>query len=76
MIRIVRTEEGLYVDPSGKLPGRGAYLHNLKSCWEIGIKTTLSRSLKTQLNQDDIERLTAYMDTLPDEEQIEPNGDS
>lgn len=67
MIRIVRTPEGIQIDQTGKLPGRGAYLHELRSCWELGLKNSLARSLKTELTPDDLSRLTAFMDTLPED---------
>jgi predicted RNA-binding protein YlxR (DUF448 family) len=66
MIRIVRTPEGVQVDLSGKMPGRGAYLHDLRSCWENGLKKTLARSLKTELTPDDLDRLTKFMASLPE----------
>ncbi|HTX90910.1 MAG TPA: YlxR family protein [Anaerolineales bacterium] len=75
MIRLVRQPEGVKVDPTGKLPGRGAYLHNLHSCWEKGIKGPLARALKTELTTDDLERLRQFMQTLPaGEEQAGESG--
>ena len=65
LIRIVRTPEGVQVDPTGKIPGRGAYLHELHSCWETGIKGSLTRSLKTDLTSEDLDLIKAYMETLP-----------
>lgn len=62
MTRIVRTPDGLFVDPSGKQPGRGAYLHNQTSCWEAGIKSGLPRAFKSSLTAEDITRLTLYLD--------------
>ncbi|NUM47068.1 MAG: YlxR family protein [Anaerolineales bacterium] len=67
LIRVVRTAEGIHVDPTGKHAGRGAYLHNQRSCWEIGIKTGLERALKTTLTPDDKERLIQHMLTLPED---------
>lgn len=68
LIRIVRSPEGVYVDPSGKMPGRGAYLHEQIQCWEIGIQHALARALKTELTTADIERLAEFMETLSDEQ--------
>ena len=45
LIRVVRTAEGVRVDPTGKAAGRGAYLHNLRSCWERGLKGALAHAL-------------------------------
>lgn len=65
LIRIVRTPEGLFVDPTGKRAGRGAYLHNQRSCWEIGLKGSLASALKTTLSPEDRQRLGSYLETLP-----------
>ena len=67
LIRLVRTPEGVQIDLTGKLAGRGAYLHNQQSCWELGIKTGLERALKITLTPDDKERLTQHMLTLPED---------
>mgnify|MGYP005814028391 CR=1 FL=1 len=67
LIRIVRTPEGLRVDPTGKLPGRGAYLHDARSCWESGLKGALAHALKVELTDQDRETLRATMASLPEE---------
>ena len=65
LIRIVRTPEGVCVDPTGRQPGRGAYLHDSKECWEKALKRgALSRSLKTEISAADMEVLQQYMDQL------------
>lgn len=66
MTRIVRQPDGVKIDPTGKLNGRGAYLHNQKTCWEQGLKGTLARALKTELTSSDYEQLRAYAAGLPD----------
>lgn len=67
LIRLVRTENGILVDPTGKAAGRGAYLHNARSCWEKALKGPLAHALKTELTSQDRETLQAYMQTLPPE---------
>ena len=67
LIRLVRTPDGVLVDETGKLAGRGAYLHDRRSCWEQGLKGSLSKALRTSLSQDDQTRLEEYMETLPEE---------
>jgi uncharacterized protein len=67
LIRIVRRPEGIQVDPTGKLAGRGAYLHDRRSCWERGLKGALSHALKTELTAQDRELLSSFMATLPAE---------
>ena len=65
LVRIVRQPEGVQVDPTGKLSGRGAYLHNIRSCWEKGLKGPLANALKVNLKPDDMDRLRQFMQNLP-----------
>ena len=65
MVRIVRSPQGVTIDPTGKLAGRGAYLHDLRSCWESGLKGALESALKTSLNPEERERLMNYAGSLP-----------
>ena len=67
LIRIVRTPQGIQVDPTGKMNGRGAYLHDRRSCWERGLKGSLAHALKMELTEEDRERLTAWMHTMTEE---------
>ena len=69
MIRVVRTANGVQVDPTGKLAGRGAYLHDRRECWNRGLKGALANALKTTLNADDYETLEKFMNTLRDDAQ-------
>jgi uncharacterized protein len=71
LIRIVRTPEGTRVDPTGKLVGRGAYLHDRKICWERALRGALSSALKVEFTEVDKEYLIAFMADLSDEEQSE-----
>ncbi len=66
LMRLVRTPQGIQVDPTGKLAGRGAYLHNLRSCWQFAMKGALARALKTELTDQDREIITGFMETLPE----------
>lgn len=67
LIRIVRRPEKIIVDATGKLAGRGAYLHDRRSCWQRSLKGALAHALKTELTTEDRETLLAFMDTLPEE---------
>jgi hypothetical protein len=67
LIRIVRRPDEIQIDPTGKLAGRGAYLHDRRTCWERGLKGALAHALKTELTEQDREILTAFMASLPDE---------
>jgi len=69
LIRLVRQPEGVQVDPTGKLPGRGAYLHIVRSCWEKGLKGPLAHALKVDLTPEDLERLRQFMQSLPEQEE-------
>ena len=67
LLRLVRRPEGVQVDPTGKLAGRGAYLHNRRSCWEKGLKGPLAHALKVTLTTADIQFLRQFIQTLPEE---------
>jgi len=67
LIRIVRGPQGVHIDPTGKAPGRGAYLHDQRSCWESGLRGHLARALKTELSPEAIEELEGALGRLPDE---------
>ncbi|GAB4448248.1 MAG: YlxR family protein [Anaerolineales bacterium] len=73
MIRIVRTAQGVQIDPTGKLAGRGAYLHDRRDCWERGLKGALAHALKTTISPQERATLENFMKALPSE--AEPAGD-
>ncbi len=74
MIRIVRTADGVQIDPTGKVAGRGAYLHDRRECWERGLKGALGHALKTTLTAGDRVRLEDFMNTLPTDVEAENAG--
>ena len=58
--RIVRTDEGALVDPSGKLNGRGAYLCNDLECWDAAVgQNRLNGALKMTLTNENKEAILA-----------------
>jgi predicted RNA-binding protein YlxR (DUF448 family) len=65
MTRIVRTTAGVKIDLTGKLAGRGAYLHNLHECWESGLKGSIENALKIKLSPNDQKLLENFMRSLP-----------
>jgi predicted RNA-binding protein YlxR (DUF448 family) len=75
LIRLVRTAEGVQVDPTGKLAGRGAYLHDRRECWERALKGALAHALKTTVTVDDRARLEEFMNTLPVEAEVVGTGE-
>lgn len=75
MVRLVRTGDGVQVDPTSKLAGRGAYLHDRHGCWERALKGALGHALKTTLTVDDRARLEEFMNTLPVEAEVAGIGE-
>ncbi|MBN1303669.1 MAG: YlxR family protein [Anaerolineales bacterium] len=67
LIRVVRLPERVQVDLTGKLAGRGAYLHNKRSCWERALKGSLAHALKANLTEQDQRHLEEFLQGLPDE---------
>ncbi|MEZ4555273.1 MAG: YlxR family protein [Caldilineaceae bacterium] len=66
LIRLVRTDEGVQVDATGKLAGRGAYLHPYQTCWKAVLKgNRLESALRTGLTSENRAALLAFMATLP-----------
>ena len=61
-VRIVRTAQGgVTADPTGKKPGRGAYLCHNPDCWESAVrKSRLEHALRTKLTPADREALLSY----------------
>lgn len=69
LLRLVRTENGVEVDPTGKLPGRGAYLHPYQACWRAVMRGgRIEQALRTRLSEENRQQLLAYMATLPESE--------
>jgi len=67
LMRIIRTLEGIRYDPTGKADGRGAYLHDKRSCWEQALKGVLAKTLRTEMNVEDRRYLLQIMYSLPKE---------
>ena len=66
LIRIARTPDGVVIDPTGKQPGRGAYLHPYQVCWQAVLQGgRLEQALRTRLSAEDRKSLETYMQTLP-----------
>ncbi|GIV76015.1 YlxR family protein [Litorilinea aerophila] len=66
LVRLVRTEQGVEVDPTGKRSGRGAYLHPYQECWQAALRSNrLEQALRTRISEANRQQLAAYMATLP-----------
>lgn len=68
LMRVVRTPDGIELDASGKKNGRGAYVHDKRSCWEQALKGSLAHALKTELSERDRLNLQEMIKTLPKED--------
>jgi predicted RNA-binding protein YlxR (DUF448 family) len=70
LVRLVRTSEGtVVVDLTGKQAGRGAYLHPVRSCWEVGLKgSRIEQALRTKLTPANRLTLQEYAQSLPEAE--------
>lgn len=67
LYRVVKGPEGVAVDLTGKAHGRGAYLHDDRSCWRRGMKGALGHALKTELTLQEKNDLLAFMENhIPD----------
>ena len=64
LIRVVRNKEGqVFVDPTGEMNGRGAYLKKSIEAIEIAKKKKLlSRSLEVDIPDEIFEELKSYCD--------------
>jgi uncharacterized protein len=70
LVRLVRTAAGqVTVDPTGKAAGRGAYLHERRSCWRQALdRRTLDQALKMTLTDADRAALRAHGEMYSDDE--------
>ena len=75
-VRLVRTPEGVFVDETGKMPGRGAYLHASQACFERGLKGALAGALRQSLTNDDHQRLGEFAQRLPAREASDAEKES
>lgn len=58
MIRVLKSEEGIMLDTTGKKNGRGAYLCRSAECFAKAVKNKgLERSLKVQIPKEVYESL-------------------
>ena len=66
LVRLVRIDDWVGVDFSGKNAGRGAYLCKTRECWEMVLrKDRLERALKVRISERNLEQLMAFYRNLP-----------
>jgi hypothetical protein len=64
LVRLARGPDGsARVDLTGKAPGRGAYIHRSKACFEAATKRGgLSRALRAVVREDELGRLSGLVE--------------
>ncbi len=63
LVRFVRTPDGaVYLDPTGKKSGRGAYVCAEAECFNKALGGPLDKALKVKLGFSDKERLVVEFD--------------
>ena len=64
LTRFVRTSDGVFIDPTGKQNGRGAYVCDAVACRDRATTTdVLSKALKVELTDADRERIREVVAT-------------
>ena len=70
LVRVVRAATGqVRVDATGKQPGRGAYVHASRECWQLALAGgRLAHALKVpQIGETDRVELQAFAAALPND---------
>jgi uncharacterized protein len=58
LLRVVRSPDGVVPDPSGRAPGRGAYVHRDRDCVrEATRRGAFAQALRVNLSTDDLATL-------------------
>ncbi len=74
LLRLVRTPDGVFADPSGKMKGRGAYIHANQECLQKTLKGSLAKALRLSLTDFDRERLADLAGSLAPARIINKDG--
>ena len=65
LIRLVRVADGVLLDQSGKMAGRGAYVHPQVNCWEKALAGSLiQKALRTKISAENLVTLSESVSTL------------
>ena len=76
LIRLVKAEDNIAIDLTGKMSGRGIYLHQDLGCWEKGLAGSIEKGLSCKLTEQDVLIIKKYMEeNIPEisEETAETN---
>jgi len=77
LLRLVRAPDGVFADPTGKMNGRGAYIHANQECLQAALGGSLEQALRTSLSAEDRERLLREGEKLsPKREEQEAAGEA
>jgi uncharacterized protein len=59
LVRLVRSSSGsIRIDPDGRAPGRGAYVHPSDACVDLALRRgALARALRTSVGSDEARKL-------------------
>ena len=58
LLRLVRSGDGVRVDPLGRAPGRGAYVHRDPGCVDAAVRRrALAGALRVGLAEEELARL-------------------
>ncbi|MCC7359212.1 MAG: YlxR family protein [Anaerolineales bacterium] len=70
LVRLVRQADGaVAVDPTGKAHGRGAYLHDRRSCWLRALAgSALQNALQVTLTEANLSELRARANEYSDDD--------
>ena len=77
LVRIACSSEGeVTVDPTGKAPGRGAYVCRKKACLERAVKTrALERAFQRAIGPEVFEALRERVEKLEAEDALKASGE-
>ena len=66
LVRVTLKDDGtLVVDPTGKMPGRGAYLCKDENCIKMELKAHhISKGLKAEVNAEELSKLAGEIAKL------------
>ena len=65
LIRLVRVADGVLLDQSGKMAGRGAYVHPQVNCLEKALAGSLiQKALRTKISAENLMTLSDSVSTL------------
>ena len=68
LVRLVRTPQGVQIDPTGKIAGRGAYLHPDVACWQTALAgKQIDQALRTRLSGEERQGLQTYIQTMTED---------